>query len=126
MQKINFTFLRNRLFLAGLLSGALITALAFILIISSNYQSPEKNKLKGTMSAPYTPSIGDEGTALAWGLECSNSIGYSDVIFDKDPGHNTKHCHYQGSAKRVKIVSIADGPFCSGGGITVNAIIDPN
>ena len=43
MKKINLTILKNKFFLAGLLSGVLISALALILVISSNYQVPEKN-----------------------------------------------------------------------------------
>lgn len=126
MKKINLTILKNKFFLAGLLSGVLISALALILVISSNYQVPEKNMVKGTISGSYTPAIGDEGTALAWGLECEYTVGYSDVVFDKDPGHNTKHCHYKGTAKRVKVVSITDGPCCAGGGISVMPIQNPN
>jgi len=121
MNKINITFLKNKFFLFGLFSGVFISALVFILIISSNYKSPEKNKLKGTMGGTYIPSVGDKGTAQSWGLDCRNKLGTCEVIFDNDPTHNYKHCHYQGSTTRVEVVSVTDGAFCSGGGITVKA-----
>ena len=121
MNKINITYLKNKFFLAGLFSGVLISALVFILIISSNHQSPEKNKLKGTMGGTYTPSVGDKGTAQSWGVDCRNKLVTCEVIFDNDPAHNYKHCHYQGSASRVEVVSVNEGAFCSGGGITVKA-----
>jgi hypothetical protein len=121
MNKISFSFIKNKLFLAGFISGVLITAVAFILIISSDYQAPEKNKLKGTMAGSYKPAVGEKGTAQSWGLDCGNKLGSCEVIFDNDRAHNYVHCHYQGSATRVEVVSVTDGDFCAGGGVTVQA-----
>lgn len=121
MKKISFTFITNKFFLAGFISGVLISAVACILIISSDNQPPEKNKLTGTLAESYKPAVGDKGKAQSWGLDCGNKLGSCEVLFDNDRAHNYVHCHYQGSATRVEVVSVIPGDFCAGGGVTVKA-----
>ena len=118
MKKINFTFLRNKFFLAGFIAGVVISALLFVLITSVNNPSPDKSMLKGTMTGSYVPAMGDQGTVQNNGSTCNYQ--YVDVIFDSDSSQGLIHCHSDGvSAGKVEITSITSGSFCSGKGIFV-------
>ncbi|MCK9218847.1 MAG: hypothetical protein PHF97_12140 [Bacteroidales bacterium] len=122
MKKIDFTFIKNRFFLGGLLSGVFISALAFVLIISSYNPSLEKNKLKGAMmGSSWSPSVGQTGIIQSSGNLCGYTYCY--VKFDNDPNNESKLCHTEiVSIPTVEIQAIANGEFCQGGGIFVVAV----
>ena len=128
MSKINFSFIRNKFFIGGLFTGALITALVFLLIISSLYPPPAKNKMTGTMYGPvYVPSVGESGVVVSSGNEC-NYI-YTDVTFDNDPNNGVIRCHSSVACApsfQVIVASSNNGEFCQGGGIYVNVISAEN
>ncbi|MCK9205184.1 MAG: hypothetical protein M0P58_12225 [Bacteroidales bacterium] len=120
MKKIDFTFIKNKFFLIGLVSGALVSALTFILIISSSFPPPEKNKLKGAMAGAYTPSIGEGGIILNSGTLCGYTYCY--VKFDNAPNNESTLCHTDVvSMPNVEVKSISGGEFCQGGGVFVEA-----
>jgi hypothetical protein len=122
MSKINFNFLRNKFFYAGLITGTAITALVFLFIISSHYPPPAKNTMTGTMTEPvWTPSVGEVGVVVASGNYC-NYI-YTDVTFDNDPNNSTLRCHSTvacAPGMQAVVISSNDGEFCQGGGVSVS------
>lgn len=123
MSKISFSFLRNKFFLAGLLTGVVITALVFILIISSNYPPPSNTTLKGTVSGGWFPSVGSTGVVATSGNYCGYI--YNDVVFDDDPNHGTFRCHSTALCSPgvpVECYSSNTGDFCQGGGPGVGII----
>lgn len=124
MSKINFSFLRNKFFLAGLLTGVVVTALVFILIISSNYPPPSDKTLKGTISGNgWIPSVGSTGVVTGSGNDCGYI--FNDVVFENDPDHNTVRCHsttWYSAGVEVECYSSNNDQFCQGGGASVGMI----
>ena len=123
MKKLDFRFLRNKLFLSGLITGILISALAFILIMMPKYPAQDKGKIKGAMAAnTYVPAVGDIGTIQSVGTQCNGN--YSDVIFENDPNHNLFRCHSDPASvgSQVQVIVVNSGQFCSGGGIFLSII----
>ncbi len=124
MKKPDFRFLTNKLFLSGLITGLVISAIAITLILSANYPAPDKGNIKGTMAgATYVPAFGENGTTQGGGTECN--LDYTDVIFDNDPNHTVIRCHGNvGNSAGIEVVamSVNSGPFCSGGGVYIAVI----
>jgi hypothetical protein len=124
MKKLTFSFLTDKLFLSGLITGIVISAIAFTLILSANSASPDKATIKGTMAGTtYVPSVGELGVAQSTGTQCN--LEYTDVIFDNDPNHTVIRCHSDGSPSagmQVQVVSVTSGEFCSGGGINLSIV----
>lgn len=128
MSKINFTFLRKKLFYAGLITGVFITAMLFILIISFHYPPAEKNKLTGTMMEDtWVPATGETGVVVSSGNTCN--YYYCDVVFDNDPNHAVIRCHSSAPfspSMDVEVYSSTGGDFCQGGGVSVGFIPGQN
>ncbi len=123
MTKLTFSFLTNKLFLSGLITGIVITGIAATLIFSANYPAPDKSIIKGTMAGTtYVPSVGELGMSQGTGTQCNNI--YSDVIFDNDPNHTVIRCHSIGTPAgvQVEVVSVNSGDFCAGGGIYLSQV----
>ena len=123
MKKLDFTFLTNKLFLSGLITGIVISAFAFTLIMMPKYTAQDKGKIKGTMAgATYVPAVGEIGTIQSVGNQCNDD--YSDVIFNNDPNHTVIRCHSAPatSGMQVAVILVNGGEFCSGGGIIVSVI----
>jgi hypothetical protein len=123
MKKLDFRFLTNKLFLSGLITGIVISAFAFILIIGPKYPAQDKGKIKGTMAGTtYVPAVGDIGTIQSVGTQCNGN--YSDVIFDEDPDHSVFRCHSDPASvgMQVEIAAVNSGQFCSGGGIFLSLV----
>ena len=124
--KINLTFIKNRFFISGLISGLLIASVVFILIISSDYPPSDKKKLKGTAAETYTPSVGDQGTRQG---EISTSCGTTPlIVFDNDPTQTPVICHQDDGAPaaRVIVTQVSSASFCPSGGIHVEMLVSQN
>ena len=124
--KLNLTFFKNKFFISGLISGALIASMVFILIISSNYPPSDKNKLKGTASGTYTPSVGDAGTRQ--GVVSTNCGTKPLVVFDNDPTQTPIICHQDDGleAARVIVTQVSSALFCPNGGVHVEMLVSQN
>ncbi len=118
--KLNLTFFKNKFFISGLISGALIASVVFILILSSNYPPSDKKKLKGTVSGTYTPSVGDIGERQGF---TPTTCGMKPVIvFDLDPTHTPITCHEDvepDQSTHVIVTQVSPAPLCQNGGIHV-------
>ncbi len=124
--KINLTFIKNRFFISGLISGALIASVVFILIISSSYPPTDTKKLKGTTAGNYTPSVGDQGTRQG---EVSTSCGTKPlIVFDSDPTQTPVICHQDDGAPaaRVIVTQVSSSLFCPSGGVHVEMLVSQN
>jgi len=123
MKKLNFSFLTNKLFLSGLITGIVISAFAFTLIMMPKFTAQDKEKIKGTMAeTTYVPALGEIGIIQSGGTQCNNV--YSDVIFNNDPNQTVIRCHSAPATVGAQVTAIAvnGGEFCSGGGIIVSVI----
>ncbi len=123
MKNLNFSFLTNKLFLSGLITGIVISAFAFTLIMMPKFTAQDKEKIKGTMAeTTYVPAVGEIGTIQSAGTQCNND--YSDVIFNNDPNHTVIRCHSAPATPgmEVRVITVNGGQFCSGGGIIVSVI----
>ncbi len=94
---------------------SLIASIVFILIISSNYPPSDKNKLKGTASGTYTPSVGEAGTRQ--GVISTNCGTKPLVVFDSDPTQTPIICHQDDGieAGRVIVTQVRSALFCPNG-----------
>ncbi|MHC1706972.1 MAG: hypothetical protein AB9842_05560 [Bacteroidales bacterium] len=124
MSKINFNFISNKFFLSGLITGVVITAAVFLVIISSNYPPPAKDKVSGTMSVQgWVPAVGESGIVVSSGSACGYT--YVDVTFDNDPNNTVIRCHSDiqcAPSQQVVVYSYNSGEFCQGGGATIQII----
>ena len=127
MKKLDFRFLTNKLFLSGLITGILISAFAFTLIMMPKFPAQDKGKIKGTMAGTtYVPALGETGTIQSVGTQCNGY--YSDVIFNNDPNQTLIRCHSAPASVGMPVVVIAvnGGQFCSGGGILLSVVPEGN
>ncbi|MHC1706974.1 MAG: hypothetical protein AB9842_05570 [Bacteroidales bacterium] len=128
MSKINFTFIRNKFFLAGVFTGIILSALAVLIIVSTYYPIPPKNKVSGTIvEQSYNPVVGEEGTVQASGTYCGSV--YCDVAFENDPNNSLVRCHFDYTLSPgtiVVVLGINSGDFCQGGGcyLSVQPVIN--
>lgn len=123
MKKPDFRFLTDRMFLSGLFTGILISALIATIAILTTFPSPHKGKIKGTMAeSAYVPAVGDIGTIQAAGTQCN--AHYSDVIFSNDPGQTLFRCHSDPASvgAQVEVIANNGGQFCQGGGIFLSIV----
>ena len=128
MSKINFRFIWKKLFLGGLFTGIVLSALVFFVVLSSHFPPVAKQKLTGTMSNNnYSPSLMEAGVVVSSGTYCGYS--YSDVTLNGDPNQNLIRCHSDAgvnSEQPVLVSQISGGEFCQGGGIYVSVIPEQN
>jgi hypothetical protein len=123
MKKLDFSFLTSKLFLSGMITGILISVLAFTLIMMPKFPAQDKGKIKGTMAGTtYAPVVGDLGLIQSAGTQCN--ADYSDVIFYNDPDQTVFRCHSAPASPgaQVQVISVNGGQFCSGGGIILTVI----
>jgi len=102
--------------LSGLITGIVISAFAFTLIMMPKYPAQDKRKIKGTMPGTTdAPVVGDFGTIQGVGTQCN--ANFSDVVFDNYPDHTVFRCHSDPASpgEQVQVVFVNGGQFCSGG-----------
>ncbi len=111
MEKTTFGFIKNRLFITGLVVGIIFSAVAAILIVSLYQPAPEKQMLKGTMQY-WEPSVNDLGIVKWTNNEsCENFVG---VQFYNDPESKVIICRPEGKAYgEVRVSMIVGGAPCS-------------
>lgn len=120
---MNLNFIRNKFYIAGLISGLIITTATVLLVISFNERAPEKKMVKGTMLGNWAPLVGEKGTVVQKGWACSGFTMFSNVQFDNSQGgpimcHPINQYAWQVQS-RVVITNIAEGDFCENRGIFV-------
>ncbi len=123
MEKTTFGFMKNRLFITGLVVGIIFSAVVAILIFSLYQPAPEKQMLKGTL-LNWAPSVNDLGT-IKWTGDTDSCGRYVGVEFYNDPTGSLIICRPEGrvtSGSEVRVHRIADGKPCgsSHGGIWVS------
>jgi len=126
MKTYTFSFLKNRYFISGLVTGIILAFIVTIVIVLPYLPLPEKDMLKGTMSGgEFEPAVGDKGKVMfaTHVTNCEGQPERSHVYFDNGKGCLTI-CHPgdDGSFQlntRVKVDQIISGDYCNGGGVWV-------
>ncbi len=124
MRKNTFAFIKNKFFLVGLISGAVITFVVGLLVISPYFPPPEEDLLKGTMSpVSYTPNVGDVGKVYQADQMWDTGPLYSLVLFDGHLG-TPVYCHPEVAGAhvrlaRVVVTKVNEGSFTDNGGVFV-------
>jgi hypothetical protein len=122
MGKVNFSMIRSRNFIAGLVTGLIICAAAAILLISLYEGNPSKQMVKGSL-LNWTPAVGDLGT-IKWTGDTDSCGRYVGVKFYNDPTGALVICRPEGriiSGSEIRVTRIAEGQPCGNpsGGIYV-------
>ncbi|MFA6126307.1 MAG: hypothetical protein WC699_03285 [Bacteroidales bacterium] len=127
MNKLTFSFLKNKFFIAGFIAGLLVAFMVTIVFISPYLPSAEKNKLKGTLSGTgFEPAVGDKGKViyLSHANYCEGQPPRAHVHFDNGDGSLTICRSYDDAVNqvnaRVIVVRLESGDFCDGGGVWVS------
>ncbi len=116
MEKTTFGFIKNRLFITGLVVGIIFSAVVAILIVSLYQPVPEKQMLKGTMASWY-PSVNDLGI-VQWVDYTSSHCGtFVGVEFYNDPTHTVIKCRPESgrfnTGIEVRVTRVISGIPCS-------------
>jgi len=122
MTKPTFRFLKDKSFIAGFITGVLITTVIALVVVSLYQPAPGEKALKGTL-LNWTPSVGDIGY-IKWTGDSDSCGRFIGVSFYNDPMGSLIICRPEGaiiSGSEVKVYRIAEGKPCGDppGGIWV-------